>query len=175
MDDERAETQAHPSEQGLAGREDVEDGQYEPWRAEPSFEPCDVISRKEEPVTSEELDRFESILSARVAELEDKARRRDRILVERSPDQLDEIQQAAERSLAVSNLDRDCTELRLARAALSRIRDGSFGTCQECEGDIHPKRLAAMPWAVLCIRCQEAADRNSVDAREQHGGRLLAA
>ena len=124
---------------------------------------------------SEELNRFETILSARVAELENKARRRDRIDVERSPDQLDEIQQAAERSLAVSNLDRDCTELRLARAALRRIRDGSFGTCQECEGDIHTKRLTTMPWAVLCIRCQEAADHNSEDGREEYGGPLLAA
>ena len=118
-------------------------------------------------MTSEELYRFETVLSARVAELENKARRRDRIVVERNPDQLDEIQQAAERSLAVSNLDRDCKELRLARAALSRIREGSFGTCQECEEDIHPKRLAAIPWASLCIRCQEAADRNSEDTRAQ--------
>jgi DnaK suppressor protein len=126
-------------------------------------------------MSSEQLDRFETLLSARVAELENTARRRDRIAVEKSPDQLDEVQQAAERSLAVSNLDRDCMELRLARAALRRIRDGSFGACQECEVDIHPKRLAAMPWAVLCIRCQEAADRNSEDAREEYGGRLLAA
>jgi DnaK suppressor protein len=126
-------------------------------------------------MSSKELNRFETVLSARVTELENTARRRDRIVVERSPDQLDEIQQATERSLAVSNLDRDCMELRLARAALRRIRNGSFGTCQECEGDIHPKRLAAMPWAVLCIRCQEAADRNSEDVPEEDGGRLLAA
>ena len=126
-------------------------------------------------MNSKELDRFEAVLSARVAELENKARRRDRIVVERNPDQLDEIQQAAERSLAISKLDRDCTELRLARAALGRIKDGSFGTCQECEEDIHPKRLAAMPWAVLCIRCQEEADRNTEDAREEYRGRLLAA
>jgi DnaK suppressor protein len=125
-------------------------------------------------MSREQLDRFETLLSARVAELENTARKRDSIVVEKSPDQLDEVQQAAERSLAVSNLDRDCMELRLARAALRRIRDGSFGACQECEVDIHPKRLAAMPWAVLCIRCQEAADRNSEDARE-YGGRLLAA
>jgi DnaK suppressor protein len=137
----------------------------------PSFGPCGVISK---PMTSEELDRFETLLSARVAELENKARRRDRIVVEANADQLDEIQQATERSLAVSNLDRDCMDLRIARAALSCIRDGSFGTCQECEREIHPKRLAAMPWALLCIRCQEAADRKK-DPREQFGDRLLAA
>jgi DnaK suppressor protein len=126
-------------------------------------------------MTTKELDRFETTLSARAAELESKALRRDRIVVERSPDQLDEVQLAAERSLAVSNLDRDCSELRLARAALRRIRDGSFGACQECDEDIHLMRLTAMPWAVLCIRCQEADDRNSKGAREEYRGDLLAA
>jgi len=133
------------------------------------------LQKDEEPMSNKELNRFETVLSTRVAELENQARRRDRIVVEKSPDQLDEIQQAAERSLAISNLDRNCTELRLARAALRRIKDGSFGTCQECEGDIHPKRLAAMPWALLCIRCQEAADRKSEETREQYGDHLLAA
>ena len=126
-------------------------------------------------MSGKELNRFEIILSARVAELENQARRRDRIAIERSADHLDELQQACERSLAVANLDRDCAELRTARAALRRIKDGSFGTCQECEEEIHPKRLAARPWALLCIRCQEAADRNSEDMREQYWDHLLAA
>ena len=31
---------------------------------------------------------------------------------------------------------------------------------RECDEDIHPKRLAAVPWAAYCIQCQEAVDRN---------------
>jgi DnaK suppressor protein len=107
-----------------------------------------------------ELNRFRGILTAKVAELERFTRQRDGIVVERSADQLEEIQAALQRALAVCNLDREFTQLRDARAALRRIEDGSFGTCQECEGDIHPKRLAAVPWATFCIRCQEAVDRN---------------
>jgi DnaK suppressor protein len=107
-----------------------------------------------------ELNRFRGILTAKVAELERFTRQRDGIVVERSADQLEEIQAALQRALAVCNLDREFTQLRAARAALRRIEDGSFGTCQECEGDIHPKRLAAVPWATFCIRCQEAVDRN---------------
>lgn len=126
-------------------------------------------------MSSKELNRFEAVLSSRILELENQAGRRDRIVVERSADHLDEIQQASDRLLAVSNLDRDCTELRRARAALRRIKEGVFGICQECEEDIHPKRLAAMPWASLCIRCQEAADRNSEDSTERYGQYLLAA
>ncbi len=107
-----------------------------------------------------EVERFRWILTARVAELARFTRQRDGIVVERSADQLEEIQAASERALAVCNLDREFTQLRDARAALRRIEDGSFGTCQECQGDIHPNRLAAVPWATFCIRCQEAVDRN---------------
>lgn len=114
-------------------------------------------------MTTAELNRFRAILTARVCELERLVRHRDGIAVERSADQLDEIQLASERALAVSNLDRDFTQLRNARAALRRIEEGSFGTCEQCVEDIHPKRLAAVPWAPFCILCQEGLDRNPVE------------
>jgi DnaK suppressor protein len=111
-------------------------------------------------MTKTENDRFRGILTARVAELERFTRQRDGIVVERSADQLEEIQAALQRALAVCNLDREFTQLRDARAALRRIEDGSFGTYQECDEPIHPRRLAAVPWATFCIRCQQAVDRN---------------
>jgi len=73
---------------------------------------------------------------------------------------MEEIQAASERALAVCNLDRESNQLRNVRASLRRIQEGSFGTCQQCDDDIHPKRLAAVPWATFCIRCQEAVDNN---------------
>jgi RNA polymerase-binding transcription factor len=103
--------------------------------------------------------RFQGILEARIAELERVVGQRDGIVIEQSPDQLDEIQRASERDLAISNVDRGSRQLRNARAALQRIRDGSFGVCQECEEEIHPKRLVAIPWASLCIHCQKNNDR----------------
>ncbi len=36
-------------------------------------------------------------------------------------------------------------------AALRRIEDGSFGTCEVCGKPIGAERLAAIPWARLCI------------------------
>jgi DnaK suppressor protein len=111
-------------------------------------------------MTKTEVDRFRAVLTARVAELERVTRNREGITIERSADQLDEIQAASQRALAVCNLDREFNQLRNARAALSRIQEGSFGTCQQCDEDIHPKRLAAVPWATFCIRCQEAVDHN---------------
>ncbi len=114
-------------------------------------------------MTQKELTHYQSILIAKVAELERFTRHRDGIVIARSADQLDDIQQASERALAVCNIDREFSQLQLARAALRRIQDGSFGICQHCDEDIHPKRLAAVPWAALCIRCQDALDRNPED------------
>ena len=111
-------------------------------------------------MTKTEVDRFRGILTAKVAELQRFTRQRDGIAIERSADQLEEIQAASQRALALCNLDREFNQLRDARAALRRIEEGSFGICQECDQDIHPKRLAAVPWAAFCIQCQEAADRN---------------
>jgi len=116
-------------------------------------------------MTTHELQGFRKILWTKITELERFASQREGIRIERSADLAEEVQGASERALAVSNLDRDCSQLRNARAALGRIQDGSFGICQQCEEDIHPKRLAAVPWAAFCIHCQEAFDRNSEEFR----------
>jgi RNA polymerase-binding transcription factor DksA len=115
---------------------------------------------KEGPMTNNKLNQLRGVLTAKVAELERLTRRRDGILVERAADQLEEIQAASERTLAVCNLDREFSQLRNVRAALRRFEEGSFGACQQCDEGIHPKRLAAAPWAAYCMRCQEAVDHN---------------
>ena len=107
---------------------------------------------------------FKEILDRKEAELVQSLHKRDDIAIEKSADQMDEIQYASERDLAIRNLDREYNLRRDVKAALLRIHDGSFGTCIQCEWSINPKRLAAVPWAPLCIECQDAADR---DGRER--------
>ena len=113
-----------------------------------------------------ELEKYKAILEAKQAELSGGLRNRDDIIIEKTPDALDEVQLAGERELAIRNLDRESNLLRNVRAALFRIRDGSYGICMHCEEEIKPKRLEAVPWAAFCIRCQEAADRNDFSAAE---------
>jgi DnaK suppressor protein len=45
--------------------------------------------------------------------------------------------------------------LALIDGALRRIKDGTFGTCANCEEEMQQKRLDAVPWAAYCIECQE--------------------
>ena len=39
--------------------------------------------------------------------------------------------------------------------ALGRIDDRRYGVCASCEDSMNLKRLQAVPWATLCISCQE--------------------
>jgi len=117
-------------------------------------------------MTKVELNKYRTILEARQAELEAAVRDRDGITIEKSPDALDEVQHAAERELAIRNLDRESSLLRSVRGAMRRLNDGSYGVCLHCEEDINPKRLNAVPWTAYCITCQELADRNRDESAE---------
>ena len=111
-------------------------------------------------MTRTELRKFQAILTAKHAELARELGRRDGITIERTADAVDEIQLAAERELRTRGLERGSRLLANVREALSRIEDGAYGTCLHCEEEISEKRLRAVPWADLCIACQERADRN---------------
>ena len=121
-----------------------------------------------------EMGRFQEILERKAAELTRVLQRRDSIAIEKSADQMDEIQYASERDLAIRNVDRESVMLRHVKAALKRIHDGSFGTCTDCESPISPKRLMAVPWAPRCIQCQEDADSGR-EATEPLGDAFVSA
>jgi DnaK suppressor protein len=114
-------------------------------------------------MTKTDTAKYKAILEGRQAELAGVLRNRDGITIEKSPDALDEVQNAAERELAIRNLDRESNLLRNVRAALQRIEEGTFGICVHCEEEISPKRIAAVPWTPFCIGCQEQADRAQQD------------
>jgi len=122
-----------------------------------------------------EMEGFQEILERKEADLVGLLRRRDGIAIEKSADQMDEIQSATERDLAIRNVDRDSNLLRDVKDALRRIQEGTFGACMECESPISPKRLAAVPWAACCIQCQEAAERDRENGTESLPGILLSA
>jgi DnaK suppressor protein len=118
-------------------------------------------------LTKIELAKFRKILEQKRDDLERVVSNRDAITIEKSADALDEVQHAAERELAIRNLDRESNLLRAVRLALRRLDDGSFGTCLHCDEEISPKRVNAVPWAAFCIQCQEQADRHREDGEDE--------
>jgi DnaK suppressor protein len=69
-----------------------------------------------------------------------------------SADAADNIEELATNVPLVANLQKRRKEI---KAALRRIKDGSYGTCEECGEDIDLDRLEANPAAATCIRHAE--------------------
>ncbi len=46
-----------------------------------------------------------------------------------------------------------------------KLREGSYGVCEECGKDISEERLAALPYAVRCIECEEKLERTEIHGR----------
>ena len=111
-------------------------------------------------------------LKAKEADASRTLQSRDAIIIEKSADELDEIEGAVAREIAIRNLDRESGLLREIRSAFRRIDEGTFGTCLHCEEEISQRRLQAVPWARLCLQCQEAADRGDDRVLETEQVRL---
>ena len=45
-------------------------------------------------------------------------------------------------------------EMRKIDRALNKITEGTYGVCDNCNGEIEPNRLAIMPEATWCMACQ---------------------
>src|SRR5579863_7135314 len=110
----------------------------------------------------DEIEHFRTELEAKRADLAGH-RNPAGIAIERTPDSMDELVLANERDLTVERLNRETFLLRQVTDALDRIASGDYGICLECEEPISAKRLTALPWAALCLSCQEVADRGPRD------------
>lgn len=105
-----------------------------------------------------ELERYEAVLTAKAKELSEVEGYRKLAAIESTPEEVEGMVLAAERELAVLTLDLRSRLLREVKAALARIERGTYGVCESCEEPIKPRRLDAVPWARLCVACQEKAD-----------------
>jgi len=61
-------------------------------------------------------------------------------------------------AMAQASGQRRETMLRDIAAALKRIDDGDYGTCENCDEPINPKRLEVDPAVRLCIDCASASE-----------------
>jgi RNA polymerase-binding protein DksA len=55
----------------------------------------------------------------------------------------------------------DLKRLKLIDSALTRIQQGKYGLCMKCGKRIPQDRLAAIPYALMCIECKTAEERRN--------------
>jgi DnaK suppressor protein len=62
-----------------------------------------------------------------------------------------------EQALSIYNNIRDLIDQ--VDRALSRVEDGSYGSCDNCGRPIEPARLKALPRTLLCTSCKRREER----------------
>ena len=83
---------------------------------------------------------------------------RESLEIQQMADPLDQVRLSTDRDMAVETLNQQARSIHEIRAALDRIEEGSYGTCERCEEPIPAKRLDALPWARMCVKCQSATE-----------------
>jgi len=69
-------------------------------------------------------------------------------------DMFADAQVVASRNLDALNYERLSRRARELSNALERVRDGSYGSCEECGGAIPAARRRALPGVTTCVQCQ---------------------
>lgn len=59
--------------------------------------------------------------------------------------------------------------VRKIETAIEKLKNGEYGICGECSGEIGVERLRIIPYALYCKECQEAKE---LQRRERGGGEL---
>jgi DnaK suppressor protein len=74
---------------------------------------------------------------------------------------------AYEQEFTLSLMATEEETLELVEQALDRIRGRRYGLCEECGGVIAKKRLEAIPFAAMCIRCAEKLESSQAGRPRQ--------
>ncbi|VAX21086.1 hypothetical protein MNBD_NITROSPINAE04-2238 [hydrothermal vent metagenome] len=77
----------------------------------------------------------------------------------RHGDDVDVAESAYEQEKAYLFKSRGQGELKLINEALLKIEKGEYGVCAECDEKISKMRLAAMPYSIFCVECQEEMEK----------------
>ena len=100
------------------------------------------------------IKRFEEKLKDRLAELENRLRGIEDDLDEpQSPDTEERATEREGDEVLESLGNRGLAEIRMIKAALSRVEDGTFGVCVACGNPISDERLELLPHTPRCKRC----------------------
>ncbi|MFC2165464.1 TraR/DksA family transcriptional regulator [Acidobacteriota bacterium] len=73
----------------------------------------------------------------------------------------DKAESSYTKEFLLSLSDTERRQLLMIDEALKRIDSDHFGVCLECEKVIKKKRLNVVPWAPLCIGCQQKEEEES--------------
>ena len=80
---------------------------------------------------------------------------------------------AAQDEISSQLAEVESRELANIEGALERIRDGSYGNCENCAEAIPLARLQALPYATQCIGCQRESEKDRSRRGAPDWGRVI--
>ena len=92
------------------------------------------------------------------------------IQLENTEDEGDLAAISHERELLYNLHESDFAHLRFIQEAMKAMDRGQYGECVRCGEDINEKRLDAVPWATMCIRCQGETEAEHASSRMMLAG-----
>ncbi len=109
-------------------------------------------------MTKKELEEFRKILLEKKREILEKLENISREAEEEGENVIEYYDKAAyqfSKEYKIKLEENEAKTLRDIEDALKKIEEGTYGICEECGQEIPRKRLLAVPWARLCLKCQE--------------------
>jgi DnaK suppressor protein len=80
-----------------------------------------------------------------------------------TPDPVDLAVRNYSKNVMLAVSENESRQLVLINEALERLDNEEYGLCQNCEKEINPKRLDAIPWARYCLSCQELVEQGLLE------------
>lgn len=73
----------------------------------------------------------------------------------------DKAESSYTKEFLLSLSDTERKQIALVDKALKRVETADFGICESCGVNIGKKRLNVVPWAPLCIACQQKEEEEA--------------
>jgi len=126
------------------------------------------VARTKDVTHRERYDVLKEMLEDRRREIQDKLRQ----VRETLPAQVDEVRDTEEQSVTdfvqameFALMEMKAETLSKIDQAIQRLEQGTYGICAECGAPISEARLKALPFATLCIACQEREESREAAER----------
>jgi DnaK suppressor protein len=78
-----------------------------------------------------------------------------------SGDSADAAFDSGSEEIASQLAELEAREIRQIERAVTKIKNGTYGVCEGCQAKIPVARLNALPYSILCVKCQRDMESSS--------------